>query len=74
MLDITGITALLGGVLLISVLTVAIRSVWHAHRGNIAAVLTAAGIVALAAMMWGLASAGQLGPLGTDLVHATLHL
>jgi hypothetical protein len=73
-LNISGITTLLGGVLLIIVLTVAIRHMMHAHRGNYAAVLTGVGIVGLAALVWALATGNEISKLGADLVSKLLNL
>jgi hypothetical protein len=69
-----GITALLGTVLIIIVLTIAIRHAMHAGRGNWSMVLTGMGVLALAAMTWALASGNDIGKLGTDLVSRVLSL
>lgn len=63
-LNIAALTALLGGILGLAVLVIAIRAVGHAFRGNIAGVLTAIVIVMLAAALFGVAQANELGALG----------
>jgi hypothetical protein len=73
-LNIGGITTLLGGVLTVVVLSVAIRHALHANRGAWAAVLTGMGIVAMAAMTWALATGNDIGKLGADLVSKIISL
>jgi hypothetical protein len=73
-LNTAGIDALLGAVFGAVVLTLAIRAGMHAHRSNFAAVLGIVGMLALAAMIWNIASAGQATTLGHDLVGQLLHI
>ena len=57
------------------VLSVAIRAAFHAHRGNIAGVLTALVIVAGGAMIWSVATTnGAIPALGHDMVRAFLRI
>lgn len=73
-LNTNGITALENAILTIVVLSVAISAMFAAHRSAIAKVLTAVVIVALGAMISGLAAAGLIGSLGADMVHAFLSI
>lgn len=73
-LNSTGIDAFLGVVFGIVILTLGIRAGMHAHRSNYAAVIGMVGILALAAMIWNIASAGQVTNLGHDLVSQMLHI
>ena len=69
-----GITTLLSGILTVVILTVAIRAALRAHRSDTAGVLTAVGIVAVGAMIWALASGGNVVTLGNHLVSSLLNL
>lgn len=74
-LNVPGITAILGGILTVVVLTLAIRAGLHGHKGNAPAVLIIMGCVGAAAMTWGIATQpGLIGLLGGDLVKAVLKL
>jgi hypothetical protein len=73
-INISGITSILAGVLILIVLVVAIRHALHAGRGNWAAVLTGMGVLALAAMTWALATGNDIGKLGSDLVSRFLSI
>ena len=73
-LNSTGVDAFLGVVFGIVILTLGIRAGLHAHRSNYAAVIGMIGILALAAMIWNIASAGQVTTLGHDLVSQMLHI
>jgi hypothetical protein len=68
-LNVSGITTLENGVLTIVVLSVAITAMMAAHRSAVAKVLTAVVIVAVGAMISGLAEAGLIPNLGGDMVH-----
>jgi hypothetical protein len=68
------ISTILGSIFGILVLVVAIRAVMHAFRGGFAAVLTVVVIVAVGAMVFGLATSNLLGALGGDMVRAFLNL
>jgi hypothetical protein len=70
----TGIDAFLGSIFAIVILTLGIRAGMHAHRSNYAAVIGMVGILALAAMVWNIASGGQVTTLGHDLVGQFLHI
>jgi hypothetical protein len=70
----TGVDAILGAVFGIVILTLGIRAGMHAHRSNYAAVIGMIGILALAAMVWDIASGGQIATLGHDLVQQFLHI
>lgn len=71
-LNISGIQGFLGGVLGLVILVIAIHTALHAMKGAWYVALTAAGIVGLGAMLYGLASSGSIGQLGTDLLHMVL--
>jgi hypothetical protein len=73
-LNIAGIEQILGGIFTIGVLLVAIRAVLHGLRSGWAAALTAACIVGIGAIIYGLATTGQFAQLGTDLIHAVLKI
>ena len=73
-LNIAGIEQILAGIFGIAVILVAIRAVFHAFRSGWAAAITAACIVAIGAVIYGLATTGQFAQLGTDLMHAVLKL
>jgi predicted lipid-binding transport protein (Tim44 family) len=66
----TGADAILGSILGIAFLAVAIKAVFHAFKGGIAAVLTIVVIVLVGATIWGLDEAGMLPGLGTTLAHS----
>jgi hypothetical protein len=68
-LNTAGIEALENGLLTIVVLSVAITAMMAAHRSAISRVITALVIVAIGAMITGLAAAGLIGSLGADMVH-----
>lgn len=70
-----GITTILGGIFGVVILSVAIRAALHAHRSNIAGVLTAVTIVFVGVLVYGLATGnGLIGKLGTDLVSHVLNV
>jgi hypothetical protein len=73
-LNTAGITTLEDGLLVIVALSVAITAMTAAHKSNIAKVLTAVIIVAVGAMISGLASAGLIPSLGAAMVHLFLKL
>lgn len=74
-ININGIADILGGLFGLVILSIAIRAGLHAHRSNIAAVLTAVGIVFLGVLVFGLASGHDLiGKLGSDLVGDFLNI
>lgn len=73
-LNTTGILALLGAVFGVIIVSLAIRAALHAHRSNYAAVIAMIGILALAAMIWSIASGNEATKLGGDLVHDFLNI
>ena len=73
-LNTAGIEAILAGVFGIVVLSLGIRAGLHAHRSNYAAVLSMAGILGVAAMIWSVATGNQVTTLGHDLVSQFLHI
>jgi hypothetical protein len=68
-LNIAGIEQVLGGIFVIVIALVAIRAALHALRSGWAAALTAAGIVCIGAVIYGLATTGEFAQLGIDLMH-----
>ena len=73
-LNTTGIVALLGAVFGVIIVSLAVRAALHAHRSNYAAVIAMIGILALAAMIWSIASGNEATKLGGDLVHDFLNI
>ena len=73
-LNTTGIVALLGAVFGVIIVSLAVRAALHAHRSNYAAVIAMIGILALAAMIWSVASGNEATKLGGDLVHDFLNI
>ena len=73
-LNTTGILALLGAVFGVIIVSLAIRAALHAHRSNYAAVIAMIGILALAAMIWSIASGNEATKLGGNLVHDFLNI
>lgn len=73
-LNTAGIQSILAGVFGVVILALGVRAGFHAHRSNYAAVLAMIGILGLAAMIWSVASGGQITKLGGDLVGHVLNL
>jgi len=73
-LNTPGIETLEDGLLTVVVLSVAISAMMAAHRSAIARALTAVVIVALGAMLSGLAAANLIPNLGADMVNSFLTL
>lgn len=68
------ITSTLATVLTIVILTLAIKAAFRAHRSETAGVLSMLLILGVAAMVWSVATGGDIPTLGADLVHGLLHL
>jgi len=73
-INVGSITSILGGIFVIGVLVIAIRALGHGFRSNVSGVLTIVAIVAVAAMVYGLATSGLIANLGATMVHAFLSL
>jgi hypothetical protein len=73
-LNVAGIQQMLLAVFIIVVLCAAIKACWHAMRAGMAAAITVAAIVAIGAMIVGLATSGEVDTLGVDLMHSLLNV
>lgn len=68
------ITTMLAGLFGAGVLAVALRAVLHGFKSEVSKVLTIAGIVALAAMIYSLGTGGLFSSLGSDMVRWFLNV
>lgn len=69
-----GITAILGSLLLIGLAAVALRVLGHAWKSNASGALAIVAIVAIAALIIGLASGGGFSELGSVMDKSFLNL
>lgn len=71
-LNVSGIETFEGSILAIVVLAVAIKCATLALKSMFFGVMTAVCIVAVAAMVYGMATSGSFLQVGTDLMHMVL--